>query len=134
MKIIYDIDDNVWEIPSYNPAYAILNAYRQGFNACIRMVDVVTVSTRELGNSLKKHVGRRNMFNLTTKREIPVVVVENRIEERLFARPAKPDPLLVGWAGSSSHIGDLKLVEQSYSNLWSGAARRDIRVSGLRTR
>lgn len=113
MKIIYDLDDNVWEIPKYNPAYGAFNAYRLGFNACIRMVDVVTVSTRVLGQAVRKHVGHRQMFNLVTGKPIPIVVAENRIEERLFVRPAQPDPLLVGWAGSSSHIGDLDLVEDA---------------------
>lgn len=113
MRIIYDLDDNVWEIPEYNPAHRTLNAYREGFNACIRMVHAVSVSTRELAASVRKHVGKKQMTHLTTGMDIPIVVVENRIEERLFARPVQPNSLLVGWAGSSSHIGDLVLVEDA---------------------
>ncbi len=43
---------------------------------------------------------------------------------RLFAQPAKPNPLLVGWAGSSSHIGDLNLVEEAVVTV--GAERPDV--------
>ena len=115
-KLVYDLDDNVWEIPEYNPAYRILNAYREGFKYCIRMVDAVTVSTKELASAVRKHVGRDQLRNLVTGKEIPIIVAENRIERRLFSRPSTPKPGLVGWAGSSSHIGDLNLVEQAVVN------------------
>src|SRR6266403_2129133 len=32
MKIVYDLDDNVWNIPEYNPAYQGLMHQREGFN------------------------------------------------------------------------------------------------------
>jgi glycosyltransferase involved in cell wall biosynthesis len=111
-KIIYELDDDVWNIPPYNPAYATLNAFREGFNACIKMVDLVTVSTRDLAKVVLKYAGKSGvLLNTQTGRPIPIVVAENRIEERLFTPPADPDPLLVGWAGSSSHIGDISLIE-----------------------
>jgi hypothetical protein len=114
IKIVYDLDDNVWEIPEYNPARNVLHRLREGFVSCIRMVNVVSVSTKQLAQAVVKHVGARNMRNAVTGAEIPIVVVENRMEERLFSPPAREqDQVIVGWAGSSSHIGDLGLVEQA---------------------
>jgi hypothetical protein len=110
LKIVYDLDDDVWDLPEYNPAHSILNQYKQGFNTCIRIVDMVTVSTRMLAKVVRKNV--KTMVNARTGKEIPIRVCENRMQERLFVSPVAPvSPLLVGWAGSSSHIGDLKLVE-----------------------
>lgn len=110
MRIIYDLDDNVWEIPETNPAHAMLSQHRDGFNACIRMVDVVSVSTKSLAQAVRKHV--KQMTNARTGREIPIVVAENRIESRMFVPACKPSSkVVVGWAGSTSHIGDLPLIE-----------------------
>lgn len=105
MKVVYDLDDNVWEVPEYNPAHIPLQHYRDGFGACIRMVDVCSVSTQVLAKAVKRHVKQ-----LT----VPVVVCGNRIEESMFTAPAFPSSqLTVGWAGSSSHIGDLRLIDNA---------------------
>jgi hypothetical protein len=107
-KVIYDLDDNVWDLPDYNPAREPLTQMRAGFNACIQMVDLMTVSTKQLAKEVRKHV--KSMVNLRTGKEIPIVVCENRIDERLYAQPRKTSYVTVGWSGSSSHIGDLPMV------------------------
>lgn len=115
MKVIYDLDDNVWELPDYNPAKQQFDAYRQGFTACIQGVDLVTVSTRFLRKEVKKHV--RNLVNIYTKKEIPIVVAENRIDPRFLSAPEYNEKLTVGWQGSSSHIGDLLIIEDTVKRL-----------------
>ena len=115
MRIVYDLDDNVWELPEYNPAANILGAHREGFNACIRMVDVVSVSTRTLAKALRKHV--KFMINMRTHKEIPIVVTENRIAECMFVEPVRKPELIIGWSGSSSHVGDFKVMEESLAKV-----------------
>lgn len=105
IRIVYDLDDNMWSIPEFNPAYATLSRHRDGFVACMQLVDVVSVSTREL-----KRVVEHHMKKAQTGRSVPVVVAENRINEKLFAAPKKKDRVIVGWAGSSSHKGDLEII------------------------
>jgi glycosyltransferase involved in cell wall biosynthesis len=114
MKIIYDLDDNIWEIPKGNPAYEILGRMRDGFIACIQIVDTVTTSTRNLAVAVKKHV--KNLTNQLTGKEIPIVVVENRLDTKIFAKPRKSDKIIVGWAGSSSHIVDLPIITDALKN------------------
>src|SRR5678815_211171 len=111
MKVVYDLDDNMWEIPPKNPAYEVLKNQREGFKHCMRMTDVISVSTKSLVKAVKNHV--KNLVNPVTGKEIPVVVTENRIDERLFAIPRKRKELIVGWAGSTSHVGDLELVDDT---------------------
>jgi hypothetical protein len=115
MRIVYDLDDDIWQLPSYNPAFSVLNAHREGFNACIRMVDVVSVSTRVLAKSLRKHV--KFMTNMRTHKDIPIVVAENRIAECMFVEPVRKPELIIGWAGSSSHAGDFGMVEEPLVNV-----------------
>src|ERR1700688_3005870 len=48
LRIIYDLDDDIWDIEKTNPAYGVLKKVQDGFAACIVMSDVVTVSTKHL--------------------------------------------------------------------------------------
>jgi len=110
MRIIMDLDDDVWHIPPHNPAFDVLSKCKQGFVECMKIVDAVTVSTKRLArvvaSSMKKH-------------PVPIIVVENRINKKLFAAPKKHPQLTVGWGGSLSHqgfkgqkgTGDLGIIE-----------------------
>lgn len=107
-KIIYDLDDDVWDVPKDNPAHVPLTNMRDGFNICIQFTDLVTVSTRVLAKRVKANV--KSMVNPITKKEIPIVVAENWMDRRLYATPMKKLEFIVGWSGSSSHIGDLEMT------------------------
>ena len=115
LKVVYDLDDQIWKLPKYNPAYAVLHQHREGFTACIQYVDLVTVSTPKLARAVRSHV--KDLHNKMTGKEIPVVVVENRIDQRVFAQPQFAEKTIVGWAGSSSHIGDLPIISAAIKEL-----------------
>lgn len=108
LKVIYDLDDNMWQIPEFNPAAKILGQYREGFAACMQWTDLVTVSTKQLAQVVRKYT--KGLVNPATGKAIPVVVTENRMDCRLFSAPKRIDGLIVGWAGSSSHAGDLEVM------------------------
>jgi hypothetical protein len=128
LKIIYDLDDDVWEIPQSNPAHGILGQYKEGFKSCIRMVDVVTVSTHYLAKVVRRNV--KAMVNLTTGKPIPIVVVENRVWEQGFVRPERPEKVTVGWAGSSSHVEDLEVVLPVLYNLAKADPKIEVEMRG----
>jgi len=50
--------------------------------------------------------------NPQTGLDIPIIVAENRIEKRLFAEPVQREEVIVGWAGSSSHMGDFAEAQE----------------------
>lgn len=110
-KIVYDLDDDVWDLPEYNPAHKPLKQMREGFISCIQLTDMVTCSTRTLAKRIRSNV--KEMVNRETRREIPIVVCENWIDERLYATPRSRDQFIVGWGGSSSHVGDLQIVRDA---------------------
>jgi len=114
-KIVYDLDDDVWDLPEYNPAHGRLMQMRQGFIDCIRFTDLVTTSTHTLRKRIKANV--KNMVNIATKREIPIMVAENWIDERLYATPIRRPEFVIGWSGSSSHVGDLLLVADALKSV-----------------
>jgi glycosyltransferase involved in cell wall biosynthesis len=100
-KIVYDLDDNMWELPSWNPAAKIFKEMREGFEVCAAEADVVTVSTRGLQAACEIHLGALG------KR---MLIVPNAIDFELF-RPSVLDRddgnVLVGWGGSNTHSGDI---------------------------
>jgi hypothetical protein len=107
-KIIYDLDDDVWDLPESNPAHVPLTQMREGFVACIQLTDLVTVSTKTLEKRIRANV--KPLRNRFTGRDVPVVVAENWMDQRLYATPRKDNRFIIGWSGSSSHIGDLAMT------------------------
>lgn len=109
MRVVYDLDDNMWQIPDFNPAAGILGRYKIGFENCMALTDVITVSTSTLASVVQSVM--RKHFKV---RKIPVVVTQNRIDTRLFAPPRKStEEVIVGWAGSTSHLGDLEIAQDA---------------------
>jgi hypothetical protein len=113
LRVVYDLDDNIWDIPPSNPVHRMFVANRAGFNTCIQLADMVTVSTLPLAKAVKRNV--KPLINTRTGKAIPIRVCENRIEERMFVAPREQtfDECVVGWAGSDSHAADLALVENA---------------------
>lgn len=114
-KIVYDLDDDVWDLPEYNPAHETLQKMRQGFVNCIQITDLVTTSTKTLAKRIRANV--KHMVNARTGKEIPIMVTENWIDERLYATPLRRPQFIVGWSGSSSHAGDLSLVTDALKSV-----------------
>lgn len=119
LKVVYDLDDDLWNIPGTNPAKRILMPMREGFAVCASLCDAVTVSTGPLATAVKTE-----MPNL----KAPVYVIPNAIDLCLFKEPDLPkttDRVVIGWGGSNTHFGDiaevwktLPWVYQQCPNAW----------------
>jgi glycosyltransferase involved in cell wall biosynthesis len=107
MKIIYDLDDDLWSVPIYNPAYKLMKTWLPGFEICANLSDAITVSTAHLKVMVARTLG---------KKAPPIYVVENAIDTRLYRplaqslRKNKKGKVIVGWAGTNTHSGDVKKV------------------------
>ncbi len=118
-KLVYDLDDNLWSIPSANPGKQALESLEHGFSACAKEADVITVSTQGLKSAVQTALP-------SLRQEI--LVTPNGMDFDFF----HPCPLdrddgrvVLGWAGSNTHGDDIKdawsvipkLVEQ-HEQLW----------------
>lgn len=115
LKIIYDLDDNVWNLPPKNPAkvYFHRDESVEGLLACAEWADAITTSTRHLQNVVYDKWG--HLQNIQTGKDIPVYHFENSVDLNWFRPPAIPrDPnkVVIGWGGSNTHAGDLEFVWQ----------------------
>src|ERR1035437_4416389 len=54
LKVIYDLDDDLWAIPGTSPAKAIFDPIKSGFGMCMEVCDLVTVSTEPLRTAVRK--------------------------------------------------------------------------------
>lgn len=103
-KIVFDIDDLIWEIQKDNSSY---ETYKPGSDGravvtdIVNEVDYVTVTNNYLKNAL---------ISYTKKTHDKVKVVPNYIDLDLYkwrAKPIKKSTVRIGYFGSSSHFNDL---------------------------
>lgn len=96
-----DYDDNLFDLPTDNPAFPIYmtEATQQNIAKIIAMADVVTVSTKEL-----KRVFQLPKSPLNER----VYVVPNALNDDLHFRRVKAEKhKLICWRGSNTHHRDL---------------------------
>lgn len=114
-KVIYDIDDNLWEIPSTNPAFRPYNApLKKQTKEIIKLCDALTVSTVELAEYF-----RINKFNKN------IHVIPNMLHHAPEQRPKRDGKIRIGWWGTNTHAGDwpaklvfaLDKIKDKYDNV-----------------
>lgn len=101
---VFELDDDVWSLTPTNPGYAAWAdpiAVR-GLVDCIRAAQLVTTTTPALAEKLKR-------FNPAVR------VLRNMLPLEGWDYPSPreqcDDRVVLGWAGSSSHVEDLALLD-----------------------
>lgn len=104
VRIVYDIDDNIFEIPEDNPAAAIVgNDQKQAAASIMEICDIITTTNEFLANKIKS-------FGVKT----PIHIIPNSLDV-LDGWPeieniGSPDNRRrIFWQGSSSHAKDWSL-------------------------
>ena len=106
-RLLYDLDDDLLDIPPEHPEIAALSARVPTVRAMIAAADTVWTSTAALQTRLARHHGA-------------VKLIENGLDERLWgaARPALPHgPLRVLVMGTRTHGSDFRLIEGALARL-----------------
>jgi glycosyltransferase involved in cell wall biosynthesis len=120
VKTVYEIDDNLFVTPRWNPAYPLFAnpEVRSRILANIMAADLVTVSTVSLGEFVAQHNPN-------------VVVLENCIDAALLTheRPRR-DRLTVGWAGSPTHEQDLLVAAHAIGDVLLAKPSVDLHLIG----
>jgi glycosyltransferase involved in cell wall biosynthesis len=97
-KLVYELDDDPFEVEPHNPFYhQYMNPVAfDSITHCLQIANLVTVSTEALAERIRKHNPN-------------IAVLKNRIDKSVFElkRPRR-DKITVGWAGSLSHLHDIK--------------------------
>lgn len=97
-KIVYDLDDNLWNIEQSNPAYAGAKHLRKIAELCMKYADLVTTTTETLAKKLRE-------FNDN------VVVIPNAINQDKYNLLDYPKNIpVVLYSGSTTHWVDLEEI------------------------
>jgi len=106
VKLWVDYDDNLFDIPEYNPCHDTFNLdVKKIIAQCVQLADIVTVATPELKNVYSNYNDN-------------VVVIENAFNDYNFILPDEPsreEALL--WRGSQTHRQDLLGVAEQVFKL-----------------
>jgi glycosyltransferase involved in cell wall biosynthesis len=110
VKTVFEVDDNMWELPPHNPAKPYWTLPRiKAHEECVKACDRVTTTTRFLADYISKYNSN-------------VVIVPNIVSDdlsdqdfneanKIFA-PRKEHAIVVGWIGSSFHEKDISFFEE----------------------
>ena len=102
-RIVYDLDDDIFHIPSSNPASRVLGKDEQfAAMACMKLADVVTVTTEPLRSMLEQEVGDK------------VEVIPNALDVdagwRSLDQIGSPDgKRRIFWSGGATHAADWEI-------------------------
>lgn len=107
MKIIYEIDDNLFEVPPWNPAHKFFKNkdVREFIEVFLRDVDAVFVTQSYLKKFYEKY--NPNVFVLPNSVDFKV----------MHKRPHNSKRPVVCWQGSNTHAKDLALVRRALGKL-----------------
>lgn len=113
LKIIYDLDDDMWSVQAPNPAHKQIKAVHEreiGFEQCASLCDLVTVSTMKLQTAVRTNASMKTNIR----------VVNNAIEMAWFkpsSVPKDPNHVIIGWGGSPTHAEDLREMGDAVTNV-----------------
>ncbi len=130
IKIVYDLDDDMWSVPHYNPAAKVMRSWLSGFNACAQRADLVTVSTEHLRVMVRKELGK-----LCPRIE----VVENALDFNWYQplkkenKKSQPGIVTVGWAGTNTHSTDLAEMLRVLPELMNEIPEMHFEIAGIQT-
>lgn len=116
-KIVYDLDDNLFEIPSYNPAFRPYNRKSlDTIKKIIKLCDAVVLST----DPLKEYFVRYNLHN-------NIFVIPNFFTNmRPYRKHISNEEIVIGYSGTITHSGDfdsrlvtaIRNVLNNYNNVY----------------
>lgn len=106
-KLIYEIDDDLFHIPKWNPAYEVLGARKvqDGIKTFLGQVDAMFVTTEPLKDVYKNYCEK-------------IYVLPNSLEYE-FIFPGKKDTVkpVVCWQGSTTHEKDLEIARKGFEQI-----------------
>lgn len=122
-KLIYELDDDVFDIPDWNPAAKVINnkTVQHNMKCFMELCDAIFVSTPALAKVCSKYNGN-------------VILLENAIDYSvMYDYPKNMSKPVVCWQGSYTHARDLEVARGGFEalaknenlilKLWSGFER-----------
>lgn len=106
---VYDLDDDIWHIPTSNPAHSAweMSGLKERATAMVREAGLVTTPSRTLAEAMGVYS--------SSVRVLPNCLPSEHWDFQPEFR--RREPVIVGWAGSPSHADDLDMFAPIVENL-----------------
>ena len=109
MRLLYDLDDNLVDIPDEHPEAEVLQPRAQIVLQLLTSADIVWVSTEPLKNDLQRF--RQD-----------IEIMPNGLDERIWISTSSPDrrggdPIRILYMGTATHDGDLAFIAPAVRRL-----------------
>lgn len=110
VKLVYEIDDDILQPDTWSGlAHTFDPEIHESFKTCLRMSDLVTVSTETLAAQMRQYNDN-------------VVVLPNHLDaDVLYVHQPPTERVVVGWSGGMSHLGDWMAVADPIREALVGA-------------
>jgi glycosyltransferase involved in cell wall biosynthesis len=107
VPIVYDLDDAFLDVPQTNPHYNLLRTRVPYIKWILKEADLITVSTKALQESIKKHTTRS------------IVVQPNLVDWDLFDVPPRARSSQFNFliSGTTTHQGDWSIIEEPLAEI-----------------
>jgi glycosyltransferase involved in cell wall biosynthesis len=99
VKIVYETDDDLENIPPTNPTKKIIEQFLESVYMLGNACDMITTTTSYYAKQLEKRYPTK-----------PVKVIPNCIDYTMFLPRTHSDKLKIGWSGGVTHCGDVSMV------------------------
>lgn len=109
-KVIYDIDDDLFNVDKENPFYDYFSdkTVQANYIEFLKKADAITVSTEPL-------------LKMYSKYNENISVIPNLIDfttyDKWFLEKEDNETIIIGWAGSPSHVADIALIRKPLLNI-----------------
>lgn len=106
-RVVYDMDDDFWNVAEDNPSVLVSNALKDQYEAMIEEADVVISPSPVLLKKFKKHFKKKYAF-----------LAPNGIDyDEYKERPHRQEVPIVGYMGAASHWKDLQIITEAVKEL-----------------
>lgn len=99
-RLVYEVDDDMLNATSSGLPHLVNERARESIKRCLRLCDMVTTTNEYLAETIRPYNDN-------------IVILPNHVKAGLLdmARPQR-DRLTIGWAGGTSHLGDMVTVAE----------------------
>jgi glycosyltransferase involved in cell wall biosynthesis len=104
-KLVYEVDDDMLNATTAGIPHLVSRQVRDSVKRCLRLCDMVTTTNEYLAETIRPYNDN-------------IRILPNHVKAGLLdmQRPVR-DRLTIGWAGGTSHLGDMVTVEVPLRNV-----------------
>jgi glycosyltransferase involved in cell wall biosynthesis len=118
-RVIYDMDDDFWEVAKSNPSKFVSNALKDQYEGMIKEADAIITPSDVLAKKFKKFF-KKKIFICPNGVDVMSIRTDGvAIPGAYTERPHNPKALTIGYMGAASHWKDLQLIGEVLTDLSS---------------